>query len=443
MAATVLHTNPMLPAIEKPNSGHGPDYARFLDCIHCGLCLSACPTYEELGTEMDGPRGRIHLMRAVVDGRLLPDTAVRKHLDLCLDCRACETACPSGVRYHEILEPFRASVAQTLPPAPLPWPIRFALKNIFPFRKRNRLTLAPARLWQRLGLGRLCLSRFAPKSHRTLAEMLPRLHRHHGTLPEVMPAEGKRRARVALFLGCVADAVYPRTNLATARVLQRNGCEVWIPLSQVCCGALDYHGHTEARAHQFGRTNLEVFGFGSEDVPPFDALIVNAAGCGAMLKDYPLMFRDTQQSESARKLASKTRDIHEFLMELCPIKPTHSLNLKATYHDACHLRHGQQIYEQPRHLLKLIPGLELVPLPESELCCGAAGSYNLTQPEMADRLGARKAERIFATGAQAVFTGNVGCLMQVTKHLRRHRPDFVVAHPIDALWASYSGESLP
>jgi len=279
-----------------------------------------------------------------------------------------------------------------------------------------------------------------PKSLRSLHEMLPAPQPHYGQLHKVLPAIGKRRARVALFLGCVADAVYPETNLATAKVLQANGCEVWIPRPQGCCGALDHHSHHQMRARAFGAVNLETFGFGRADIPEPDAIIVNAAGCGAMLKEYPDLFHGTEQSDSAGKFAARVRDIHEFLMELGPVPPTHPLKIKATYHDACHLRHAQHVYTQPRQLLAMIPGLKIVSLHETELCCGAAGSYNLTEPEMSARLGERKAKNILATGADAVFTGNVGCLLQVAKHLRAARPDFWVAHPIDALWASYSGE---
>src|SRR5262245_24544590 len=425
------------------NPGAGIDYDLFLDCIHCGLCLSSCPTYEELKVETDGPRGRIYLMRAVTDGRLPLDAKVREHLDLCLDCRACESACPSAVQYHKLIEPFRAAVNQVFPPArPLPWVQRYVLRHIFPHAGRNRLALAPARLLQWTGMDRL-LRKLLPRSLRQLHDMLPPLKAHYGKLPEVLPAEGPRRARVALFTGCVADAVYPGTNLATAKVLQRNGCEVVIPRAQGCCGALNYHMHDEEPARAFASANCEAFGFGRTDLGSFDAIITNAAGCGAMLKDYGPLLRDTPAGEGGAKLAAKVRDISEFLVDLGPVPPTHPLPIKATYHDACHLAHGQGVRTPPRKLLGMIPGLELVPLTESELCCGAAGSYNLTQPEMAEQLGARKAEHILATGADAVFAGNVGCLLQIARHLRARRPDFWVAHPIDALWASYTGERVP
>lgn len=425
--------------VPESNPGHDVEYGRFLDCIHCGLCLSVCPTYEELGTEMDGPRGRIYLMRQVTDGRLPLDDAVRTHLDGCLNCRACETACPSGVRYHELLEPFRAGLArQGHHGPPLPWIQRVALQRLFPSRRRSRWALSPLKLLQRIGVDRL-VSRLLPKSARKLQDTLPRLDWHYGRLPEILPAEGTRRARIALFLGCVADAVYPQTNLATARVLQRNGCEVWIPRVQGCCGALDYHDHREDRARQFAIANLEAFGFGRSTEQEPDAIIVNAAGCGAMLKEYGTFFHGSEYAEAGRKFAAKVKDVSEFLIYLGLAQPTHAVPLKVAYHDACHLRHAQQIYNQPRQLLSAIPGLTLIPLVESELCCGAAGSYNLTQPEMAEKLGERKAMHIVETGADVVVAGNVGCILQIMKHLRRLKPSIQVAHPIDLLWRSYSG----
>lgn len=424
------------------------DFSLFLDCIHCGLCLSACPTYEELKIEPDSPRGRIYLMRAVAEGQLPLDDHVRTHLDLCLDCRACETACPSGVKYHRLIEPFRLAMDKLgAGPKTLPWIHRFVLKHVFPYRRRNGWALAPARMMQRLGLDRLLRKsgalKLLPKSLRRLHDMLPELKPHYGRLPVVLPpinpaGRTARRARVAFFAGCVADAVYPETNLATIRVLQHNGCEVVIPPAQSCCGALAYHSGDETAAIEFASKNCSAFGFGPNDLGPIDAIITNAAGCGAHLKEYGQLLYGHEVGEAGIKLASKVRDISEFLMALGPVQPTNPVPLSAAYHDACHLAHGQGIRAQPRALLSLIPELELVPLPESELCCGAAGSYNLTQPEMAERLGERKADRILATGANAAITGNVGCIMQIARHIRKRQPGFWVAHPMDVLWKSYS-----
>jgi glycolate oxidase iron-sulfur subunit len=413
------------------------DYELFLDCVHCGLCTSACPTYVELGDENDSPRGRIYLMRAVTDGRIPLDKHVLRHLDLCLDCRACESACPSGVQYGRLIEPFRIQIGKGTKAVPqLSWFGRLLLFGVTPYARRMRWALKPARFMQWLRLDRLldstCLGRLLPRSLRQMQGMLPRLRPHYGSLPEVLPAEGPRRARVALFTGCAADAMFPDTTVATARVLQKNGCDVWIPRGQVCCGALHYHAAQEEPARQFGVQNLAVFGSGLKDV---DAVIVNAAGCGAMLKDYGHLL----PAGGGQLVAAKVKDISEFLVQLGPVQPEHPLRLKAVYHDACHLCHGQQIRKQPRVLLEMIPGLRLVPLAETEICCGAAGSYNLTQPEMAERLGQRKVRNILESGADAVFTGNVGCVIQIGRYLRQLRPKMWVGHPIDALWCSYSG----
>jgi glycolate oxidase iron-sulfur subunit len=417
----------------KQQANSAIDYELFLDCVHCGLCTSACPTYVELGNENDSPRGRIYLMRAVTDGRLALDGEVRKHLDLCLDCRACESACPSGVQYGKLIEPFRIHMTKGELPA-LPWLLRWMLFHVTPSARRTRWALLPARLMQRTGLGRLAqklgLLELLPRSLRQMHDMLPHLQPHYGRLPDVLPAEGKRRARVALFVGCAADAFFPETTLNTARVLQRNSCDVVVPRGQGCCGALHYHAAQEEPARQLAAVNCQAV-----PVQDVDAIIVNAAGCGAMLKDYGHLLNDA----AGKAFAAKVRDISEFLVELGPVKPVHPLPIKAVYHDACHLCHAQQIRKQPRQLLEMIPGLQLLPLNESEICCGAAGSYNLTEPEMAERLGQRKARNILDTGAEAVFTGNVGCLLQIGRYLRAEKREIWAAHPVDALWASYSG----
>jgi glycolate oxidase iron-sulfur subunit len=444
MATTTNSPRTSLPVLApQPQLNTGIDYELFLDCVHCGLCTASCPTYVELGTEMDSPRGRIYLMRAVTDGRLDLNDDVRRHLDLCLDCRACESACPSGVQYGRLIEPFRIHLAKSARSSNLSFLQRLILGHVFPYAGRSRLALAPLRLFQWTGLDwllRKTLLRLLPRRLRQMHEMLPRLRRHHGRLQEVYPAEGKRHARVGLFVGCVADAVFPETTVATIRVLQRNGCEVWVPRAQGCCGALHYHSGQEEPAQRFAAANCAAFG---PDFAAVDAIIVNAAGCGALLKDYAHLLHDTAAADAGQAFQAKVRDVSEFLIQLGPVPPEHPLPIRATYHDACHLCHAQQIRRPPRHLLEMIPKLELVPLAESEICCGAAGSYNLTEPEMAERLGQRKIQHIRDTGAKAVFTGNVGCLLQIGRHLRAEHPDTWVAHPIEALWASYSGPSNP
>jgi glycolate oxidase iron-sulfur subunit len=414
------------------------DYRLYQDCIHCGLCTASCPTYLETGNENDGPRGRIYLMRAVTDGRMEMGAKVRAHLNLCLDCRACESACPSGVQYGKIVEPFKIAIHKSAPAGERPSLLqRLILHHLFPHSGRIKAALAPARLLQRLGVLDLAektgLTRLLPPTLRRLVAMLPRLTRSSATLPEVLPPIGPKRARVGLFLGCVADAMFPETNAATARVLRQNGCEVVVPRGQVCCGAIHYHSGAEEPALDLARRNLKAF-----DPGQLDAIIVNAAGCGAMFKDYAHLLPPAKHAAASRFVA-KVRDISEFLVALGPVAPQHPLPMKVTYHDACHLCHGQQIRAQPRQLLGLIPGLELVPLEESEICCGAAGTYNLTQPEMSERLGHRKMDHIAATGAAMVVTGNVGCILQITRKIKERGSPIQVAHPVDLLDRAYRG----
>ena len=417
------------------------DYRRFQDCIHCGLCTASCPTYIETGNENDSPRGRIYLMRAVTDGRLGMSPEVRHHLDLCLDCRACETACPSGVQYGQLIEPFKVAMQASAPPALKAGRLQtLILHHLFPYSDRVKLALLPARLMQKLGLmslmDKIGFTKILPPSLRRMQAMLPKLKGRGGRLPELLPAIGPKRARVALFLGCVADAMYPETNAATARVLQRNGCEVVIPRSQVCCGAIHYHSGSEGPALDFARANMNAI-----NPDDFDAIIVNAAGCGAMMKDYAHLL-PAEDHDRAAAFVAKVRDISEFLIELGPIAPTQPIARRVVYHDACHLCHAQGIRNQPRQLLGMIPGLQLVPLEESEICCGAAGTYNLTQPEMSERLGRRKMDFIEATGAEIVATGNIGCILQIARKVRERGDKMTVVHPIDLLDQAY-GESIP
>lgn len=419
-------------------------YRLFQDCVHCGLCTASCPTYIETGDENDGPRGRIYLMRAVVDGRLTLSNPVRSHLDRCLDCRACESACPSGVQYGRLIEPFKIAAQRSAAPgAPgrPSWLMRTILHHLFPYPQRVRLALAPARFLKWTGLyalaERVGVFRVLPPTLKALTAMLPVRMQKQVRLPERMAASGAQRARVALFTGCVADALYPETNAATARVLQRNGCEVFVPRGQACCGAIHYHSGAEAPAQALARQNLAAF-----DLDSVDAIIVNAAGCGAMLKEYGHLLAGDDHDKAAR-FAAKVRDISEFLVALGPVPPRAALPVKATYHDACHLCHGQQIRAEPRQLLALIPGLELVSLDESEICCGAAGTYNLTQPEMSRTLGERKLAKIAETAAGVVATGNVGCIMQIDKTARGQGRTIEVVHPIDLLDRAYRAETNP
>lgn len=417
------------------------DYRLYQDCVHCGLCTASCPTYVETGDENDSPRGRIYLMRAVADRRLEVGEHVRGHLELCLDCRACETACPSGVQYGRLIEPFKVALKMSETSAAKSNPIEsLILQHLFPYSGRVKFALAPAKLLQRLGvldaIERSGLLKILPSTLGRMATMLPRFRKKSTSgLAEVMPAIGVKRARVALFLGCVADAMFPETNAATARVLRRNGCEVVVPRGQVCCGAIHYHSGVEGPAIDFARQNMKIFLDDS-----IDAVITNAAGCGAMLKDYAHLVPAADRAR-AERFVSKVRDISEYLVELGPIAPANGFKTKVAYHDACHLCHAQRIRTQPRELLAMIPGIDLVPLEESELCCGAAGTYNLVQPEMADRLGKRKVDQIAATGAEVVAAGNVGCILQIERKIKERGLKIEVAHPVDLLDRAYENTS--
>jgi glycolate oxidase iron-sulfur subunit len=468
----------MPPGAAPHRVGGDIDYGRFLDCVHCGLCTSACPTYLETGNENDGPRGRIYLMRAVTDGRLELNDSVKRHLDLCLDCRSCETACPSGVQYGRLIEPFRVDMRReeqrksasggtgsARPSAGSGWIERTLMYRLFPYPGRMKAALAPARWLQRSGLDRIVdrsgLPRLLPGFVRRMYDQLPRLQPSAPVMPTLLPAIGRRRARVGLFSGCVAQAMFPQTNWATARVLQANGCDVIVPKNQKCCGAIHYHNGAAGPALEFASQNAAAF-----DVASLDAVIINVAGCGSMLKDYGHIAEEAvrtsgggvtdgkttggQAASTTRieetklaEFAAKVRDVSEFLAELGPVPPRGEIRLRAVYHDACHLVHAQRVREQPRSLLSLVPGLELVPLAESEVCCGAAGSYNLTEPEMSERLSQRKLRNILACEPQVVITGNAGCSLQIQAALRRAGSPIWVAHPMDVLDLSYRNAPPP
>jgi glycolate oxidase iron-sulfur subunit len=448
-------------------TGSSIDYELFLDCVHCGLCTASCPTYVETGNENDSPRGRIYLMRAVRDARLELTGDVRRHLETCLDCRACETACPSGVQYGKLIEPFRVEMEQTGEAGAAKtndWFHKYILFGLFPYPDKLRKTLLPARIAQKLGLEWLLVQtglwRLLPSRLGRMATLLPPLEKPAPPLPAFLAAKGRRRARVALFTGCVGDAMFRQTHWATARVLQENGCDVVVPAGQVCCGAIHFHGGASDPAREMADANVQAF-----DASGVDAIIVNVAGCGSMLKDYGHHWHDAgdrghgredrgQRTEDregeapaepqiAREaFAHKVRDVSEFLDGLGLIQPPGEIRLTATYHDACHLAHAQKVREQPRNILKKVPGLKLVDLAESELCCGAAGTYNLTEPEMAERLARRKLENIRRTGARVVITGNAGCLLQIAREARMQGETLKILHPMEILDLSYRRESV-
>ncbi len=425
---------------------HGQSVDGVNQCVHCGLCLAYCPTFSELGTEMDSPRGRILLIKSLAEGRIaLTDSAVR-HLDLCLGCRACETACPSGVPYGQLIEAARAEIERQRPGGPLRrlfrW-VNFSL--LLPHPGMLRLAAAGLRFYQRSGLQRLVrasgLLRLVPGPLAEWEPLLPELPSaaDRAPLPERTPAEGSRRARVGLLTGCIQQVAFGPQNRATARVLAKNGCEVVAPRAQACCGALHAHSGEHATALALARRTIEVF-----EAAGVEQVVVNTSGCGAHMKSYGILLGDDPDwRERAERFAAKVKDISEFLAQQPLRGPLGEVRRTVTYHDPCHVVHGQKIRNQPRALLAQIPGLRLVELKEADWCCGSAGTYNLTQPEMAQRLQERKIAHIRATGAGAVVTANPGCIIQIVQGLRAQAVPVEVLHIVELLDQAYSSPSPP
>ncbi|HSE02657.1 MAG TPA: (Fe-S)-binding protein [Methylomirabilota bacterium] len=394
-------------------------------CVHCGICLPQCPTYRVLGEEMDSPRGRVYLMRAAADDRIGLTPTMARHLDLCLGCRACETACPSGVPFGQLLEATRGQLERRGVTAPTrdAATLRFLLE-VFPHPARLGPMLHALRMYQWSGMQAVVrgLGLLAPFGKlRAMEALLPPVPAPAAPLPELIPARrGPRRGRAGLLVGCAQRFFCPEVNADTARLLAAAGYDVVVPRAQECCGALHLHaGRLEEFRAMAGRL-----------MPAFadvDVVVANAAGCGSALKEYGHWL----PGDAAGRFAARVRDVSEVLAECeLPLRP---LRETVTYHDACHLAHGQKVRAQPRELLRRIPGLTLVDLPDSELCCGSAGVYNLLEPDMAGRLGREKVARIRETGARVVTAGNAGCLMQIRQHCREAGLDVEVAHPVTLL----------
>jgi glycolate oxidase iron-sulfur subunit len=394
-------------------------------CVHCGICLPQCPTYRVLGEEMDSPRGRVYLMRAAAEDRIGLTPTMARHLDLCLGCRACETACPSGVPFGQLLEATRGQLERRGVVAPQrdSTLLRFLL-GVFPHPRRLGRMLHGLRLYQRTGLQTLVrgLNLLAPfKSLRAMEALLPPLPAATRLPPELVPARGARvRGRAGVLLGCAQRFFYPDVNDDTVRLLAAAGYEVVVPRDQECCGALHLHAGRIDEFRVMARRLMPAF----EDV---DVVVVNAAGCGSAMKEYGHWLPD----ETGRRFSERVRDISEVLVDCeLPLRP---LRGTVTYHEACHLAHGQRVRAQPRELLRRIPGLTMVDLPDADLCCGSAGIYNLLEPDMAGELGSRKTARIRETGAQIVTAGNPGCLMQIRQHCRAQGLSVEVVHPVTLL----------
>jgi glycolate oxidase iron-sulfur subunit len=414
------------------DSHRPPDPELVSDCVHCGFCLPTCPTYALWGEEMDSPRGRIQLMSQGLNGEPLSDSMV-EHFDRCLGCMACVPACPSGVQYDKLIEATRAQVERNHRRSPAEKALREAIFALFPYPRRLRLVRGPLAAYQRTGLQKLVrrsgvLQRLAP-TLATMEDIAPPIGRSP-VLPERVGARGATRMTVGMLTGCVQGAFFPGVNAATARVLAMEGCEVVIPRKQGCCGALSVHNGREPEAQAFARKLIDAFaGAGVERV------VVNAAGCGSSMKEYAeLLADDPAYADRAAAFAGKVQDVTELLAELGPVAPRHPLPVTIAYHDACHLSNAQGIRAQPRALLTGIPDLTLKEIAESELCCGSAGIYNLLQPEAAAKLGARKAENLRETGAEAIAAANPGCALQIAKHL-----DLPIYHPMTLLDMSLRG----
>jgi glycolate oxidase iron-sulfur subunit len=458
------------------------------DCVHCGFCLPACPTYQLWGEEMDSPRGRIHLITQILDGQ--PGTAAAAtHLDQCLGCMACVPACPSGVRYDRLIEAARewaedatgedqgltaapepdapvageawvgaawtneapARAAPAPPPADRALParsrrdraVRRAIFETFPYPQRLRLLIAPLRVAQRTGVDRILArselaTRLAPELAASLrvAPARPAAASRRGRLPERIAARGERRAVVGMLTGCVQQVFFPDVNAATARVLAAEGCDVIVAREQGCCGALSLHGGRRAEAAQFARRTIEAF-----ERAGVDTIVVNAAGCGSAMKEYgQLLAGDPDWAGRAAALSDRVADFSEFLAGLGPAAVRHPLPLTAVYQDACHLGHAQRITRQPRELLAGIPELTLAEIGDGGTCCGSAGIYNLVQPAAATELGARKAQAVWGTGGELLVSANPGCAMQIASALRAQGTAMPVAHVAQVLDASLRGQ---
>ncbi|MDQ2899425.1 MAG: heterodisulfide reductase-related iron-sulfur binding cluster [Acidobacteriota bacterium] len=419
-----------------------PQQADLDRCVHCGLCLNACPTYRELGVEMDSPRGRIYQMVQVSNGALITDS-YQEHLSLCLACRACETACPSGVEYGRLIEAARAEIENKVE---RPFASRMMRRFVFGHLLQSPKTMALLGwllyVYQATGVQKLVrasgilnligkmgrLEQLAPASQPPF---------FFDEIGKTFPAEGQRRYRVALMAGCIANVSFARLNEATVRVLQKNGCEVVVPAGQGCCGALHVHAGIREEARKLARRNIDVVLGGKFD-GKFDAILTNAAGCGSTLKEYDeLLEHDAAYEGKAREFVSLMKDATEFLASIDLNRTMGTVPVTVTYQDSCHLLHGQKIRNAPRELLRAVPGLTFREMPLSDLCCGSAGVYNVVHTEMALDILHRKMDNVNVTKADVIATANPGCMLQLEAGVRLHGHGQRVAHVIEILDEAY------
>ena len=408
------------------------DIPELYRCVHCGLCLNQCPTYRALRLEPESPRGRIHLVKAAADGRIELNDRFKEHLYLCLLCRACETACPSGVQYSHIAETAREQLGPPGSPR-MRAALHIAFTRLLPHPSRLRVLAGLLRLYQRTGLPRL-IRPLLPKKLREMESMLPLIpERFFKPTANILPAIGERRAKVAVLNGCVMPLLFGDVNEATVRVLRRNGCEIVFPQAQTCCGALNTHNGESVAAKAMARQNIDAFlGTG------VDAVIVNAAGCGAAMKEYHHLLRDDPlYAERAKQFSSIVKDAGQFLGDLGLVGTLAPLKMTVTYQDPCHLAHGQRVRSQPRNLLQAIPGLQLKEMDGSDRCCGSAGIYNLTHPGMSQYLLKEKMQSVASTEADSVVAPNPGCMLQLRYGAREYGPDVKVYHLMELLDRAY------
>ncbi len=400
-----------------------PFYVKSLDCVHCGLCLEACPTYRVLGLETDSPRGRLYLMRSLAEGTITDPSAIAPYLDRCLDCRACESVCPSGVKYGEILETVRSEMRTAQPARGFKARLRgFVLRQIVARQGRLRLAFALGRVGEVLGLRRLARAVGLLRPHQNA--LLPAIPpgRERRPLASTYPSKGTPRGEVYLFVGCVMEQMFGRINRATVDLLTHNGFTVHVPSRQVCCGALLVHDGQASVARTLAQDNVRAF---VGDLP----IILNSAGCGCAMKEYGHLLGNP----AGEAFAARVRDVSEFLASVDLRATPKPMPRRVAYDDPCHLCHGQGVREPPRELLRQVPDLQLVTHADPEDCCGSAGIYNLLQPELAHEIGQRKADKLIASGAELVATGNPGCMLQLRAHLTARGSTMQVVHPVELL----------
>ncbi len=424
---------------------HAPDPELLADCVHCGFCLPTCPTYLLWGEEMDSPRGRIHLMKMASEGEIPMAETFTKHIDRCLGCMACVTACPSGVQYDKLIEATRPQIERNYNRTLGDRLFRSLIFSLFPYPARLRLLTPLLWLYQKSGAKGLLETplarRLIPARLLGMEAILPsiRLTSLLARPRTFNRAKQTKRRRVGLLTGCIQRVFFDDVNAATIRVLTAEGCDVVIPPTQGCCGALSIHSGREAEGLGYARKLIDTF-----EAWGVDTVVVNVAGCGSSLKEYGHLLRDDPEyAERAKAFSASVRDISELLAELTPVAPRHAINLRVAYHDACHLAHAQGVRRQPREVLRTIPGIELTDIPEAEICCGSAGTYNLLEPETANQLGERKARNILSMQPDMIATANPGCLLQIKASLNRLGTPIPSLHPVQLVDASIRGVTPP